>query len=470
MWVGMTEMGRLVAQRWPGLAAGGVVAGALWLLEFRLQTQARRRRRERRMEEELAAYARLDLRLPADGGGLELAGRVSRLMAEKSVFHRAAMLVRDAEGKLIVAASAGMEDSTVQSLNAWGEGVVAAERGGGGGLRRGDGGLGVRVGGKSFAVLLGKGPAAIGYGGAIVTPLWTAGGRMLGALAVGADGLMSVRRSALAKALVPMEALAFKVEHAMENAALTERLLRAEKLAGLGLMAGGMAHSLNNPLTAVLGFAELIVATTSEGRVKEDAGIIVREALRIRETVETLLEFWRPAQKEEQVDVTELTRELAAACAEKLESRGVRLVVLAGKGVMAVRGNRDRLRRMMEHLLNNAAQAVGGAGGVTVGEEQVIRVSVSVSGSSGSSEGERVHVVVSDTGPGFAQPGRVFEPRDSMGLGLSVCYAIVHEHGGEISAFNLHPHGAAVAVELPVDVAIKKSEVVAGDRAYSANV
>jgi K+-sensing histidine kinase KdpD len=79
-------------------------------------------------------------------------------------------------------------------------------------------------------------------------------------------------------------------------------------------------------------------------------------------------------------------------------------------------------------------------------------------------------VVVSDTGPGFAEPGRVFEPCDSLGLGLSVCYGIVHEHGGEISAFNLHPHGAAVAVELPVDFAIKKSEAAAGDRAYSASV
>jgi K+-sensing histidine kinase KdpD len=57
-----------------------------------------------------------------------------------------------------------------------------------------------------------------------------------------------------------------------------------------------------------------------------------------------------------------------------------------------------------------------------------------------------------------------------MGLGLSVCYGIVHEHGGEISAFNLHPRGAAVAVELPVDSAIKKSEVVAGERTYSASV
>jgi K+-sensing histidine kinase KdpD len=80
-----------------------------------------------------------------------------------------------------------------------------------------------------------------------------------------------------------------------------------------------------------------------------------------------------------------------------------------------------------------------------------------------------VHLVVSDTGPGFAQPGRVFEPCDSMGLELSVCYGIVHEHGGEITAFNLHPHGAAVAVELPVAAAIKKSGV-AGEGVYSASV
>jgi signal transduction histidine kinase len=469
MWVGLKEMSRLVALRWPGLAAVGGVAGALWLLEFRLQTQARRRRRERRMEEELAAYARLDTRISGARGrdGLELAGQVSRLIAEKSAFHRAAMLVRAADGTLTVAASAGMDEVTVHSLNAWGESVVAEERSGGGG-RRGDGGLGLRVGGKSFAVVLGRGTAAVGYSGAIVIPLWTTAGRMLGALAVGADGVMSVRRSALAKALVPMEALAFKLERAMENAALEERLLRAEKLAGLGLMAGGMAHALNNPLTAVLGFAELIVATTNEARVKEDAGVIVREALRIRETVETLREFWRPAaQSAELVDVTELMRELAVGCAEKLQSRGVRLVVQAGGEAMAVRGNRDRLRQMMEHLLNNAAQAVAGASGTAGGEERVIRVSVSVSG---SADGGRVHLVVSDTGPGFVQPGRVFEPCDSMGLGLSVCYGIVHEHGGEISAFNLHPHGAAVAVELPLDSAIKKSGAVAGDRAYSASV
>ena len=121
-------------------------------------------------------------------------------------------------------------------------------------------------------MVLGSGPAEVGYRRAIVIPLWTTGGRIAGALAVGADGLMSVRRSVLAKALEPLEALALKVERAMENAALAERLLRAEKLAGLGLLAGGMAHALNNPLTAVLGFAELIADTTSEGQGEGGCG------------------------------------------------------------------------------------------------------------------------------------------------------------------------------------------------------
>jgi signal transduction histidine kinase len=154
--------------------------------------------------------------------------------------------------------------------------------------------------------------------------------------------------------------------------------------------------------------------------VKEDAGIIVNEALRMRHTVETLLEFSRPAAHgDEVVDVTELVRELAGACAEKLESRGVRLVVQARDEATAVRGNRDRLRQMMEHLLNNAAQALVGVGAAKAGEEQVIRVSVSVSGSAvtGSADGERVHLVVSDTGPGFAQPGRVLSLAVQWGWG-----------------------------------------------------
>jgi signal transduction histidine kinase len=186
----------------------------------------------------------------------------------------------------------------------------------------------------------------------------------------------------------------------------------------------------------------------------------------MRETVKTLLEFRSTASRaQEAVDLTELVRELTRACSEKLESRGVRLVVEAGEEVAPVRGSREQLRQMMEHLLNNAAQALARVSATRAEqEEQVIRVSV-------SADGERVHFVVSDTGPGFAQPGRVFEPSDSTGLGLSLCYGIVREHGGEISAFNLQPHGAAVAVELPrFGSEVKKSGPAAGEEIYSASI
>jgi C4-dicarboxylate-specific signal transduction histidine kinase len=272
--------------------------------------------------------------------------------------------------------------------------------------------------------------------------------------------MMSVRRRVVDEALLPLEALAVKLGRTIENAALAERLLRAEKLAGLGLMAGGLAHALSNPLTAVLGFAELIADTAGEARVKTDAKMIVREALRMRQTVDVLLEFWRPAKRsDELVDVTELLQEVAAGCREKLVDRGVRLVVQAGEETPIVRGSRDRLRQVLEHLLNNAAQAVASMA-PQGGEEQTIRLTV-------SQDSRTVHLVVSDTGPGFREPGRVFDPfyttrlqGEGVGLGLSICYGIVREHGGEISAFNLHPHGGAVAVELPVrkDAAEKSQE------------
>ena len=264
------------------------VAGALWLLGFRMQLRAGQRRRERRIEEELAAYARLDVRSPVDGDAVELAQAGEPVGGGEERVSQGGD-AGSGRGRTVVGGGAvrGWTTSTVEALNAWGEGVAAESavvgREFGGEMVAWECGWGRR----SFAVVLGKGPAEGGCRRAIVVPLWTTGGRMLGALAVGADGLMSVRRSVLAEALEPLEALALKVERAMENAALAERLLRAEKLAGLGLMAGGMAHALNNPLTAVLGFAELIADTTGEARVKEDAEIIVREALRMRETVES---------------------------------------------------------------------------------------------------------------------------------------------------------------------------------------
>jgi signal transduction histidine kinase len=450
MSVGLSEVWRLVGGHWVCVPVTVGLGGAEWLRRLRERVQAEERRRDRRIREEIEAYSRLDVRLAPDGDMSLLSKAVCELVVDKSPFRRAAVLGRDAEGRLYVAGSAGMDDATVAALHHWGERVVEEERKGGEGARRGDGGVGVRVGTRSFAVVLGASERSAGCGRAIVFPLRHSGGRMVGVLAVGADTTMSLPRRVVFEAVGPLEALAVKLGRSLENAALAERLLRTEKLAGLGLLAGGVAHALNNPLTAVLGFAELIAETTEEPRVQEDAATIVREALRMRETVERLLNFWRPSvQREEQVELPVLLRELARDCEKKLKERGVRLVIQVGDDVPSLRGNGDRLRQVMEHLLNNAAQAIASSSRKDRGLEAAIRISV-------GHDDRRVQVIVSDTGPGFREPRQAFdpfyttrEPGEGTGLGLSICYGIVREHGGEISAFNLHPHGAAVVVELP---------------------
>jgi C4-dicarboxylate-specific signal transduction histidine kinase len=105
-------------------------------------------------------------------------------------------------------------------------------------------------------------------------------------------------------------------------------------------------------------------------------------------------------------------------------------------------------------ILNNAATALEG---LPPGRERRLRIDAALIK-------DRVQVLISDTGPGFSNPDRVFDPffttkkpGEGPGLGLTLCYSIVREHGGEISAFNLHPHGAAVAIELPVIEAVDET-------------
>ena len=499
---------------WIGIFALPVLAVAVWLLRRQLRLETIAKKNERRRREELEAYERLDLSLPtamgaSSSGSIEtaraMAKMVCRTITDKSVFPAAAMLLRNAEGAFYCAGSSGVDDLTVKALLGWGERVVAEERGATG-VPAAEAGSAhdimvpkaVRNGVKSFTtpigpwsnfdpetskrVVEGK-PERRRSRRSIITPLRTPSGRLAGAIAVCADdssrrvqewmqhsdrGLAAgtdAPERGLERAMGPIEALATKLATTIENTALAERLLRAEKLAGLGQLAGGVAHALNNPLTAVLGFAELIEETSADARVQQDARTIVSEAQRMRETVQSLLNFWRPVTvADEPVQVKDIVEELSAACSGTLEQRGVKLIVNSSENAPAIRGSRERLRQVLEHLLNNAAQAIATVAdqpklpSYSVEEpaiEHAIRVTV-------SHDERALHVIVSDTGPGFREPSRVFDPfyttrqpGEGSGLGLSICYGIVREHGGEISAFNLHPRGAAVVLELPVRKLIK---------------
>ena len=459
---------------------------AVLVLWRRVRAYASDALRERALREEVEAYARLDSSLAPGRDPKAMALRVCRTVAEKSAFRRVALLVRDAEGKLSVAASAGVDDLTAAALRSWGE--AAARPGFRPPLQNhvqnyvhADFPMGSRPvpltdpsGNASFVIALdghASGPRPLTVRRAILTPLRVGSGAMLGALAVCPDDLGSIADSAFLHALAPLEALSVKLARCLENAMLAERLLRAEKLAGLGQLAGGVAHELNNPLTAILGFAELIAEVSNDRRVREDAATITHEARRMKETVESLLNFWRPVTPQDTpVDIRALLAELTAGCSTELAARGVLLVVEAAQ-LPPVRGNRDRLRQVLEHLLNNAAQAIAR------GRERRGKAPTALP--RGADEGDRcpairiavshyqstLHLIVSDTGPGFDEPTRAFDPfyttrqpGSGRGMGLSICYGIVREHGGEISAFNLHPHGAAVVIELPLVSTVAEQE------------
>ena len=429
------------ALHWGCFVGALSLIGAGLLMGHEQRLCAKERRRDRRIREEFQAYASLDAALHGEHLR-ELAKRVCRLITRKSAFQRVAMLVQDAGGQMQVASSIGMDETTIQALHAWGS-RIAEENLAENPMPEE---AGIRIGEKSFAVVLGKNAADMGCGRAIMIPLQTSTGQIRGALAVCADGLMSLQRKTVEETISPLEALAVKLGWAIESSEIIEQLKQAEKLTGLGSRANGVAQELADPLKVVLGFAEQIAKTSKDARVRSDAKTIVNEARRMQQSVQSLMSFDQPEVRiDESVEIVDIVRKLAAECEEKLESRGVLLVVEADEDIPAVRGNGDALRQVLEHLLNNAAQAIARIG--EDGErEREIRVSV-------SRDTDSVQMIVSDTGPGFKQPGQIFgsvQSGERSTNGLGICHAIVHEHGGEIGAFNLHPYGAAVMVELPL--------------------
>lgn len=498
----MTAAGAWSAGRLVALLAIGLYA---WSMRRQARLQTAERGRERRLREELEAYARLDATLAQGAQGRvdqvvaakALAMRVCRTVAEKSAFRRVMVLLRDAEGRLRCVGSIGVDDLTLAAVERWAEQVVKEEREG----TLKNGALLGRGSAKSLPIELGEWEqfdpevstwAMSGkkerrrWRRAIVLPvrmnagagMGASAGRMMAAIVVCADGFGAPAvqeaggKVVVDRLLTPLETLASRLGRAMQNDVLGERLLRAEKLAGLGQLAGGVAHALNNPLTAVLGYAELIAESSADPRVREDAVTIAAQALKMKETVQRLVEFWRPATAaDEPLDVEVLIREVADLGRARLWTRGIKLELLThGAGAEApdppkVRGCGERLKQVMEHLLSNAAQAIAASREREEDEEHAIRISI-------SHDEHMLHVIVSDTGTGFEEPGRAFDPfyttRDPVegaGLGLSICYGIVREHGGEIAAFNLHPHGAAVVVDLPLGAVVKEETVSVGRRA-----
>jgi signal transduction histidine kinase len=267
-----------------------------------------------------------------------------------------------------------------------------------------------------------------------------------GALLLGP--LMNEEEPLQTQDVMPLELLVARMGAAREHALLLRRLMQSERLAGLGQLASSVAHELNNPLTAVTGYAELL-AETRQPEVEERAGIILTEARRMKKIIESLVRFRKltPAGRSP-VSVELLLRDIEKLARHDLETTRVELELRIPSDLPRAMGDGEQIRQVFLQLVKNASIALE-----NLPESEERRLIVEVTKSAGC-----VRTTFTDNGQGFSDPSRAFDPflttrhsGEGVGLGLSLCYSIVHEQGGEISAENAEPRGARVTVDLPME-------------------
>jgi two-component system, NtrC family, sensor kinase len=235
----------------------------------------------------------------------------------------------------------------------------------------------------------------------------------------------------------------------IDNAALHRQLARSEKLAAIGQLVAGVAHELNNPLTSIVGYSELISDDLPSGPGRQKLDKMVREAQRMKRIIENLLRFARQNTLEKKSANLELLLQDVLALREyHLRNHDVAVHLEIEPNLPAVALDEDQFKQILLNLLNNSIDALDGTRNKRIRIEAVRRES-------------RVVLRFDDSGPGFTDMNRAFDPfyttkpvGKGTGLGLSICYGIVKEHGGEISATNLEPHGARVILELPVHTGV----------------
>jgi signal transduction histidine kinase len=242
-----------------------------------------------------------------------------------------------------------------------------------------------------------------------------------------------------------------RAEQSVENLQrLQAQLVQTEKLVSLGQLAAGAAHEINNPLTAILGYSDLLAddATLPE-KTRGVAAKIRDQARRTKTLVGNLLSFARQVPAERTLlDLNTVVTNAVQLRALDLKHSGAKIEMKLESVLPGVRGDGNQLMQVFFNIINNAVDAMdshSGGGTLTI---KTMR--------------DRANVVISfsDSGPGIKEPHRVFDPfyttkpiGKGTGLGLSICFGIVQEHGGKILCYNGQEGGAVFRVELPAVLA-----------------
>jgi two-component system NtrC family sensor kinase len=418
------------------------------LLEEESISASAAREQERSTRNQLQRFFDVTSRLLTGVDAPGICNHIAQVITETSNFQRVAILLTDDQRNMYVAGASGIDAAasrqiqesvsklTVDVLNR-----LCPEE--------------ARIGANSFRTTTnqlrsyGGQPNRLQYprnphwnsGDEIIVPLRSPRGVLFGCISL--DDPRNVER-VNAEELSAVELLAADLAVAIENANLQKQLLRSEKLAGIGQLVSGAAHELNNPLTAVLGYTEMLAESVPDEAARRDLGIVRREAMRMKQIIENLLRFARQTKFERSVhSLAVLVDDVLKLRAYELRSQGILLSKNVPEDLPGVLVEENLLKQVFLNILNNALDAVA--------SRAEKRVSIEASSADG-----RVQIRFTDNGAGFSDLNRVFDPffttkspGKGTGLGLSICYGIIKEHGGDITAYNLHPSGAGIMIELP---------------------
>ncbi len=248
----------------------------------------------------------------------------------------------------------------------------------------------------------------------------------------------------LVKGHVDSNLLVRSIRYALERKQAEEQLIHSEKLAGIGTLASGIAHEINNPLSGIIGFAEILMNEKNPEKTRKYAEIILKEAERTADIVRWLSNYSRQAKDNNviNVELSQVIEEVLEALKHTRKSFDIEIVKRIQK-TATIKGNRSELQQVFVNLMNNAVDAMPNGG----------QLSLSTAMKDGF-----VEVKVSDNGIGIPKEkiSRIFDPffttkevGQGTGLGLYVTSMIVKKHHGTINVDSEVRKGTTFTLKFP---------------------